>query len=206
MMNKKRLMVRLFLVLLVGFSLAMPDLPPPDEEAGQPPEDRMVAAQPDDQQPLPPPGEERPDEQPGDQQQPPPPPQRPQNQPRMGQKPTPEKMIEQLTRELQLTPEQSKKILEEVKKNEEATRALHEKNRELFEQIEKELTEDSPNRGKLLGIVKQVNENDTQIQTGRIDQLIAMRKELTPMQKERMKKIMEERKARAGNRNRFFRW
>jgi len=119
--------------------------------------------------------------------------------------PSAEEMMKKITKDLGLTPEQEGKILADVKKVEAEAKTLHEQNKERFDSIEKELLKETPHREMILGSIKKINENNTQIQIGRIDQIIRMRQELTPEQRAKLDKIMKERKERSEKRHEKFR-
>jgi len=123
--------------------------------------------------------------------------------PRRG--PSAEEMMGKITKDLGLTPEQKEKILADVKKVELEAKTLQDQNKGLLDSIEKELLKETPRREMILGSIKKINENNTQIQIGRIDQIIRMRQELTPEQRAKLDKIMKERKERSEKRREKFR-
>ena len=107
--------------------------------------------------------------------------------------PSPEKMVEKLAKDIGLTSEQKDKFLEEGKKLEEQAKQIRAKNKDLFDSIEKELQKNAPDSKVIYGYMQQISQNDLQIRFKRMEQIIAMKKELTPEQKARLDKLMKDR-------------
>ena len=105
-----------------------------------------------------------------------------------------EKRFEKLAKELALTEAQKAKFSNMSKTNEEEAKKLMEKDKELFSQIGQEIKKDAPSREKIRELLEKINQNRTELQFKRFEQLIALKKELTTDQKAKLKKLMEEKK------------
>ena len=106
----------------------------------------------------------------------------------------PEKFIERIGKDLELTKQQQDKLLTEAKQGEKEAGQIRSKNKDLFDKIEKELLKDSPDRDLLHNYIQQISQNNAQMEMKRMDQMIDLRKELTPAQKAKLEKIMKDRK------------
>ncbi len=62
----------------------------------------------------------------------------------------------------------------------------------MFDKIGTELAKDSPNRELLFGYMQQISKNEDQIRLKRMDQMIALRKDLTKEQKEKLEGLMKQ--------------
>jgi len=114
-----------------------------------------------------------------------------------------EKFIERLAKDIGLTDQQKDKLLAGSKKIEAEEREIRSQNKEIYAQIKKELLKDSPDRKVISDYIQRISQNNAQIQIKRMDQIIDMRKDLTPEQKTKLEKLMGEKKAhRIGNRMR----
>jgi|SRR3989339_499096 len=119
------------------------------------------------------------------------------NPPPEGKRMNPEKMFEKMAKEVGLTGQQKDKFTAAAKQIEQEARIMRKKNRELFGKVEEEIQKDAPDRKLIQGYVQQINQNNAQIQMGRLEQIIQMRKELTPEQKGKLDQLMKSRKQRA---------
>lgn len=105
-----------------------------------------------------------------------------------------EKMIERMAKDIGLTQQQKDKFLAGAKQIEEEAKDIHSRNREIFDKIEKELLKESPDSKAIYGYMQQISQNNTRIQFKRMDQIIQLRKELTPEQRTKLEKIMRRNK------------
>ena len=103
-----------------------------------------------------------------------------------------EKMMERMAKDLGLTKEQKAKYTAMAKQLEEESTAMRSKNKEFFDKIGSELAKDSPNRDLLFGYMQQISKNEDQMRLKRMDQMIQLRKELTPEQKAKLEKLMKQ--------------
>ncbi|MBI5699449.1 periplasmic heavy metal sensor [Candidatus Saganbacteria bacterium] len=110
--------------------------------------------------------------------------------------PMAERMIERMAKDIGLTQQQKDKFLSGAKQIEEEAKEIHSKNKELFDKIEKEILKESPDSKAIYGNMQLISRNMTQIQFKRMDQIIQLRKELTPEQKAKLEKIIRGRKER----------
>lgn len=111
-------------------------------------------------------------------------------------RPSPEKMINRLAKDLDLSSEQKTKLLARAKVTEEEAEKINEKNRALFAEIEKELLKDSPSSKTIYGLMQQVGRNRTEIEFKRMEQMLELRRELTQEQKTKFEKMMQAGKKR----------
>lgn len=109
-------------------------------------------------------------------------------------RPMAERMIDRMAKDIGLTQQQKDKFLAGEKQIEEEAQKIHSKNREIFDKIEEELLKESPDSRRIYGYMQQISQNNTQIQFKRMDQMIQLRKELTPEQRTKLEKTMKERK------------
>ena len=107
-----------------------------------------------------------------------------------------EKRIERFAKALGLTQEQKDQYIKESNKMKDEARNLNAKNKELFGIVEKELLKDSPDKGLIANSIEQIGKNRTKIQISRMNQIIELRKNLTPEQKEKLEKMMSSKKDR----------
>lgn len=107
-----------------------------------------------------------------------------------------EKRLERLIKNIGLSSAQAGVVLERAKRYEEKTREIASKNKAIFGEIEKEMFNDSPDSRKIHNYVLEINKNRAQIQFNRIEQLIELRKDLTPDQKTNFDKLMRQKKER----------
>ncbi|MFA4967020.1 MAG: periplasmic heavy metal sensor [Candidatus Margulisiibacteriota bacterium] len=103
------------------------------------------------------------------------------------------KMIERIAKEIGLSQEQKEKYLAGAKQVEEEAKAIRAKNKDLFDLIKKELQKDAPDSKSIYGYMQQINQNELQVQFKRMEQIIAMKKELTPEQKAKLDQLMKDR-------------
>lgn len=108
---------------------------------------------------------------------------------RMGRKPTAEKRIEKIVRELGLSQQQKDKYLAGAKKLEEEAKTIRAQNREILGKIEKEVLKEAPDRKAIHDLLGQISRNKAQLQVKRMDQMLDLRSELTPEQKTRFEKL-----------------
>ena len=118
---------------------------------------------------------------------------------------SPEKMVERISRDIGLTDAQKNDLLARTKQADKETETLLARNRELFGNIDKELAKDSPDTKVVYGYMQQISQNELQMQYKRMEQMIQLRKSLTPEQKIRFEKMREkmrrfERSGRPGSR------
>ena len=106
-------------------------------------------------------------------------------------RPSPEKMINRLAKDLDLSSKQKTKLLARAKATEEEAEKINEKNRVLFAEIEKELLKDDPSSKAIHGFMQQLGQNRTQVEFKRMEQMLELRRELTPEQKIKFEKIMQ---------------
>jgi Spy/CpxP family protein refolding chaperone len=104
------------------------------------------------------------------------------------------KMFEKMAKDIGLTDQQKDKFMAAAKQVEEEAKTAHKKNRELFGKVEEEIQKDAPDRKLIQDYVRQINQNNTQIQLKRLEQIIQMRRKLTPEQKGKMDQLMQARK------------
>ena len=107
-----------------------------------------------------------------------------------------ERMIEGMAKDIGLTQPQKEKFLAGAKRIEEEAKIIQSKNKGIFDKIEKELLRESPDSKIIYGYMQQISQNTTLIQFKRMDQIIQLRRELTPEQKTKLEKLTEERKRR----------
>lgn len=119
--------------------------------------------------------------------------------------PRPEKMIEKLAKEVELTKEQQAKMLADLKKVEADGQKIREQNRAYFETIKKELVKDNPDSAIIHDSIRKINDNEVKTQIMRIDQLIELRQQLTPQQRQRLDELMSKRQARGPEREKRWR-
>ncbi|MDD5382836.1 MAG: periplasmic heavy metal sensor [Candidatus Margulisbacteria bacterium] len=110
--------------------------------------------------------------------------------------PMAERMIEKMAKEIGLTQQQKDKFLAGAKRIEEEAQQMHSKNKEIFDKIEQELLKESPDSKLIHDCLQQISLNNTQIQFKRMEQIIQLRQDLTPEQKQKFEKLMAERKER----------
>ncbi len=108
-----------------------------------------------------------------------------------------ERMMGRIVSELGLSQEQKDKYLTMAKTLEEEAKAIRAKNKDLFEKMNKELTKDSPNRDQLYSYLQQISKNEDQIRLKRMDQMIALRKDLTKEQKAKLEDLMKQGREKA---------
>jgi len=111
---------------------------------------------------------------------------------------SPEKMVEKMGKDLAMTAQQKDQMLAGMKKVEEQSKQLRGKDKEMFAKIDSELLKDVPDRNLIVDCIKQVNQNMTQVQIMRMDEMLNMRKMLTPEQRTKMKEAMKDRKPHKG--------
>lgn len=111
-----------------------------------------------------------------------------------------ERMIERMAKDIGLTQQQKDKYMAEARKIEEESKAMRAKNREIFDKIENEIIKDVPDRKVVRDYMKQISQNNEQIQLKRMDHILNMRQELAPEQRAKLEKIMKGRKERANKR------
>jgi Spy/CpxP family protein refolding chaperone len=117
-----------------------------------------------------------------------------------GRGPAAEKRLERIIQELGLTKEQKEKYLAGAKQIEEEAKAIRSQNREIFGKIEKEMLKDTADRQAIHNYIQQINQNNAKMQIKRMDQILELRKELTPEQKTKLEKLTAERKGRRAGR------
>lgn len=103
-----------------------------------------------------------------------------------------ERMMARIVSELGLSRAQKDKYLSMAKALEKEAGTTRSRNRELFDKIGTELAKDSPNRELLFGYMQQISKNEDQIRLKRMDQMIALRKDLTKEQKEKLEGLMKQ--------------
>ena len=110
-----------------------------------------------------------------------------------------EARIDRLTKEIGLTEGQKEKYLAEAKQIEEETKAIRAKNKDLFAEIEKELLKDNPDTKLIRSKIQEISQNNAQTQFKRIEQLIQLRKELSPEQKTKLEEMIKKGKEKIEN-------
>jgi Spy/CpxP family protein refolding chaperone len=119
--------------------------------------------------------------------------------PRFGEKrPEPGKMVERMAKDIGLTKEQKDKFIEGAKKIEEIAKASREKDREIMDKIEAEMVKDSPDTRMIHSYLLQISQNRTEIQFKRLEQMIELRKGLTPEQKTKLEQLMKKKPEHKG--------
>jgi len=112
-----------------------------------------------------------------------------------------EKMVERMTKELNLTKEQKEKFTADTKEIEKTAKEIRTKDRELMDKIQKELLKDSPDMKIIRSLMETINQNMTEIQFKRISHLVEFRKTLTPEQREKFKTMIDD-KGKQGKKTR----
>ena len=121
--------------------------------------------------------------------------------PRFGdRRPEPGKMVERMAKDLGLTKEQKEKFIAEARQIEEGNKQSRQKDREIMNKIEEEMVKESPDTKMIHSYLQEIGRNRTEIQFKRLEQMIKLRKELTPEQREKLQKIMKM------NKERITRW
>jgi Spy/CpxP family protein refolding chaperone len=116
-----------------------------------------------------------------------------------------EKMVERIAKELNLTQQQKDKFVTGAKQVEEEAGKVRIANKEIFTKIEKELAKDSPDSKQINSYLQEMNNNQTKIQFKRMEQLIQLRKELTPEQKIKLENLMKKKKGQFNKRHDIIR-
>jgi Spy/CpxP family protein refolding chaperone len=117
-------------------------------------------------------------------------------EPFRGGRPSPEMMIDRMARDIGLSKQQKESFLAGAKKIEEVAYKLMEKDRTTFGKIERELLKDSPDKKAIYNYMFQINQNRTQTEFKRMEQMIELRKKLTPEQRAKLQKIFTMQKER----------
>jgi len=120
--------------------------------------------------------------------------------PRIGRESNKELRIERLAKELGLTDVQKEKYLLGAKQIEKDAKETRLKNKTLFGDIEKELLKETPDISIIKNILQEINNNNSQMQLKRIEQLIQLRKELSPEQKTKLEAMIKQGKEMLKNR------
>ncbi|MFA6430846.1 MAG: periplasmic heavy metal sensor [Candidatus Margulisiibacteriota bacterium] len=111
-----------------------------------------------------------------------------------------ETRIDRLAKELGLTEGQKENYLADAKKIEEETKAIRAKNKEIFVEIEKALLKDNPDTKLIRAKIQEISQNNAQTQFMRIEQLIQLRKELSPEQKIKLEEMIKKGKEKVKER------
>ncbi|HVN67948.1 MAG TPA: periplasmic heavy metal sensor [Candidatus Sulfotelmatobacter sp.] len=94
---------------------------------------------------------------------------------------------EKMFSRLDLTAEQKSQMLEKRQALEKDLLALRQENQTLRLKIGEEMAKDQPDRGKLTGYFKEVNDNRGQMEIKRLDFILDIKAGLTPEQKAKFK-------------------
>jgi len=109
-----------------------------------------------------------------------------------------EKMMNKLTKELKLTPEQQQQIKEQRNQQKDKSKALRDELREKRLELKEELEKQDINKGKIYLLVAEIEGLMGDQLEQRVEGVLAMREILTPEQfekfNEKMKEKLEERK------------
>ncbi len=109
-----------------------------------------------------------------------------------------EKPRKTIARRLELTEEQKKKfeaVEEETKKE---MKASQEKIKEISKKLKTELQKDPPDRNTVHRHIQELSRVRTQMQIRRMDSMLELRQMLTPEQRERFKRMLDQRKPPRG--------
>lgn len=104
------------------------------------------------------------------------------------------RMIERIAKDLGLTAQQKEKLLVEAKTLENEAEKVKTNNQVLFKQIDQELLKDVPNDKLIYNSIQQISQNNTTIQFKRMEQMIKLRKGLTPEQKKKLEKSLHQKR------------
>jgi|GEM_PF-3299458 len=108
-----------------------------------------------------------------------------------GKGPSAEKFVERIAQELGLTLQQKEKLLAEAKLTEEKAAKVRARDKEIFVKIESELSKEDPNKELIHNYIKEIGQNRTSMQIERMDQIIALRKALTPEQRTKLERLID---------------
>ena len=107
-----------------------------------------------------------------------------------------EKMLDMISAKLELTDEQKAKFKAEGEKMKKAMEANMDKMKKLADKLKAELEKDTPDRKKIHGLIAQMGKLRNEMQIRRMNSLLDLRESLTPEQKEKFKKMLEQGKKR----------
>ncbi|MFA5839496.1 MAG: Spy/CpxP family protein refolding chaperone [Candidatus Margulisiibacteriota bacterium] len=107
---------------------------------------------------------------------------------------SPEKMIEKMAKDLELTDQQKEKFVADANRVEEKAKSIREKNRQLFDKVQVEVSLDNPDMKKVASYIQEISKNDAQIHLMRIERIVELRKFLSPEQKKKLDAIMKQKK------------
>jgi Spy/CpxP family protein refolding chaperone len=107
-----------------------------------------------------------------------------------------EKMVDRMTKDLNLNKEQKDKFTADTEEIEKTAKEIRTKDRELMDKIQKELLKDNPDMKVIRSLMETINQNMTDIQFKRISHLVEFRKVLTPEQREKFKAMIDNREKR----------
>lgn len=100
-----------------------------------------------------------------------------------------DKMFERITRELKLTEEQKAQIKAEMEKDRKDMEKNQAEVKKLAEEMKAELEKDAPDRARIHDLIKKLADKRAEMEIRRMDNLLAMRKLLTPEQREKFKEM-----------------
>jgi len=123
---------------------------------------------------------------------PPPPP--PQDGGKGHKFPGPEKMIEKMAKDLALSDQQKKDFMADASRVEENAKAVREKNKQLFDKVQAEVSLDNPDMKKVASYIQEISKNDSEVHLMRIERIVELRKSLAPEQKKKFDAIMKQKK------------
>jgi len=111
-----------------------------------------------------------------------------------GMPPKPLDKLERLTKELSLTPDQKAKFLENSKEIEKQAIEIEYSNFSLRDKMENELAKDVPDSKLIYKYMEQLEQNFLKMRFARINNIIELKKMLTPEQQKKFKELISERK------------
>lgn len=123
---------------------------------------------------------------------PPPPPPPPQDGGKGHKFPGPEKMIEKMAKDLELTDQQKEKFIADANRVEENAKAVRETNKLLFDKVQAEVSSDNPDMKKVASYIQEISKNDSQVHLMRIERIVELRKSLSPEQKAKFDAIIKQ--------------
>ena len=103
-----------------------------------------------------------------------------------------ERMAQGIIKKLDLTDEQKARFKAEQEKMKQAMEASHKKVKELADKMKAELEKDAPDRKKVHAYIDQMSKLRKEMQIRRMDSLLDLRQTLTPEQRSKFKKMLEQ--------------
>ncbi|MBU0672124.1 MAG: periplasmic heavy metal sensor [Candidatus Margulisbacteria bacterium] len=108
----------------------------------------------------------------------------------------PGKKMEMITQKLDLSKEQQAALKANEEKRKEARKVHRAEMKKLAEQLKVEIDQDTPDRTKLHALIGKINQQRVEMEIQRLDALLELRALLTPIQREKYKKLMNQHKPR----------